>query len=58
MTLVSEDMYTDKLDNVVNKYNHKNHSTFKMKPFEVKSRIYTDFDKEDPKFKVGNHVRI
>ena len=33
-----------------------------MKPVDVKSRIYIDLDKknnkEDPKFKVGNNVRI
>ena len=33
-----------------------------MKPVDVKSSTYIDFDnnnnKEDPKFKVGDHVRI
>ena len=33
-----------------------------MKPFDVKPSIYIDFNKEsnkeDPKFKVGDHVRI
>ena len=33
-----------------------------MKPIDVKSSTYIDFDnnnnKEDPKFKVGDHVRI
>ena len=33
-----------------------------MKPVDVKPSIYFDFkkenNKEDPKFKVGNHVRI
>ena len=33
-----------------------------MKPVDVKSSTYVDFNKEnnmeDPKFKVGNHVRI
>ena len=55
-------MYTDKLDNIVNKYNHTYHSTIKMKPVDVKSSKYIDFDKEnnkeDPKLKVGDHVRI
>ena len=34
----------------------------KMKPVDVKSSIYIDFNKqsnnEDPKFEVGDHVRI
>ena len=33
-----------------------------MKPVDVKSSTYIDFNKEsnkeDPKFKIGNHVRI
>ena len=33
-----------------------------MKPFDVKNNMYIDFEKEvndkDPKFKVGDHVRI
>ena len=36
--------------------------TIKMKPVDVKDDTYTDFKKEvndkDPKFKVGDHVRI
>ena len=36
--------------------------SLKMKLVDVKSRIYIDLDKknnkEDPKFKVGNNVRI
>ena len=52
----------DKLDNRVNEYNNKCHRTIKMKPTDVKTRSYIDFDVEnnekDPKFKVGNKVRI
>ena len=55
-------MYINKLDDIVNKYNNTYHSTIKMKPLDVKSRTYIDFDKknnkEDSKFKVGDHVRI
>ena len=51
-----------KLDDVVNKYNKAYHSTIKMKPVDVKSSPYIVFDKknnkEDPKFNVGDHVRI
>ena len=59
MAAVLKNVYIDKLDNIVNKYN--NHSTIKMKPVDVKSGTYIDFDEEsndkDPKFKVGDHVR-
>ena len=55
-------MYTDKLDYIVSKYNHTYHSSIKMKPIDVKSSTYIDFDKnnnkEDPKFEVGDHVKI
>ena len=55
-------MYIDKLDDIVNKYNSRYHKTIKTKPVDVKSRIYIDFNKENnkegPKFKVADHVRI
>ena len=58
MTSISKNVYIDKLDDIVNKYNNTYHTTIKMKPAEVKSRTYIDFNKEsnkeDPKFKVGD----
>ena len=55
-------MYIDKLDDVVNTYNNIYHRTIEMKPFDVKRRIYIDFNeennKEGPKFNVDDHVRI
>ena len=55
-------MYIDKLDDTANEYNNTNHRTIKMKPFDVKDNTYIDFGKDvndnDPKFKVGDHVRI
>ena len=49
-------------DNIVYKYNNIYPSAIKMKPLDVKSSTYIDFDKknnkEDPKFKVGDHVAI
>ena len=36
MTSISENAYTEKLDDVMNKYNIKYHSTIKMKPVDVK----------------------
>ena len=55
-------MYIDKLDDIVHKYNYTYHSTIKMKPADVKSSTYIDFDKNnnkvDPKFEVSDQVRI
>ena len=47
---------------MVGEYNNTYHRAIKMKPVDVKDNIYVDFKKEvndkDPKFKVGDHVRI
>ena len=37
MTSVSKNIYIDKLDDIVNKYNNTYHSTIKLKPVDVKS---------------------
>ena len=50
------------INQISNKYNNTYHGTIKMKSVDVKSSTYIDFDKEndkkDPKFEVGDHVRI
>ena len=55
-------MYIDKLNDIVGEYNNTHHRTIKMKPVDVKDDKYIDFEIEvndkDPKFKVGDHVRI
>ena len=60
--LTSVSKYIDTLDDIVGEYNNAYHRTIKMKPVDVKDNTYTDFKKEvndiDPKFKVGDHVRI
>ena len=62
MTLTSKNIYTDKIDDIVNKYNNTYHRTIKMKSIDVKDNTYINFGKEsnnrDPKFKIGDHVRI
>ena len=62
MTSISKNVYIDKLDDIVQKYNYKKHRTINMKPIDVKDNTYIDFGKEvnenDPKIKVGDHVRI
>ena len=62
MKSISKNVYNDKLDDIVNKYNNTYHTTIKMKPIDVKDNTYVNIDKEvnekDLKFKVGDHVRI
>ena len=62
MTSISKNVYISKLDDIVNEYNNTYQSTIKMKPINVKDNTYINIDKEindkDPKFKVGDHVRI
>ena len=62
MTSVSKNVYTDKLPDLVNKYNNTYRRAIKIKPVEVKWNTNIDFDKknykEDSKFKIGDHVRI
>ena len=47
ITSVSKNVYTDKLDNIVNKCNNTYHRTSKMKTADVKSNTYIDFNKEN-----------
>ena len=62
MTAISKNVYFDVLDEIVNKYNNTVHRTIKMKPIDVTSDSYAEYNedsnKKDPKFKVGDHVRI
>ena len=52
----------DVLDNVANKYNNAVHRTIKMKPIDLTSDSYAEYNEDsnekDPKFKVGDRVRI
>ena len=61
MTSISKNVYTDKLNDIVDEYNNTYHTTIKMKPIDVKDNTYINADKEinnkDPKFKVGDCVR-
>ena len=62
MTSISKNVYIDKLDDRVDEYNNTYHTTIKMKPIDVKDNTYINTSKEidnkDPKFKVGDCVRI
>ena len=72
MTAISKIVYFDVLDEIVNKYNNTVHRTIKMKLIDITDDYYvkyngiafskdsmeSHFNNKDPKFKVGDHVRI
>ena len=62
VTAISKNVYFDVLDDIDNKYNNTIHKTIKMKPIDVMGDSYAeynqDFNKKDPKFKLGDRVRI
>ena len=61
MTAISKNVYFNVL-NIINEYNNTYHRTIKMKPIDVKNDSFAEYNEEsnekDPKFKVGDHVRI
>ena len=62
MTAISKDVYFDVLDDLVDKYNNTYHKTIKMKPINVKDDSFAEYNEKsnekNPKFKVGDHVKI
>ena len=56
MNSVSKNIYIDKSNDIVNKYNNKYHNTIKTKPVDVKPSTCINSSKEiiekDPKFKL------
>ena len=62
MTSILKYVYINQLDDIVKKYNNTYHTSIKMKPIDIKYNTYIGFKKEvndkNPKFKVGDHVRI
>ena len=62
MTSISKNLYIDKLGDIVDEYNNTYLRTINMKPVDVEDNTYIDLEKEvnneDPKFKIGDHVRI
>ena len=62
LTAVTENVYIDKLDDIMGEYNNTYHRTIEMKPIEVKGNTYIDsinkVNDKDSKFKVGDHIRI
>ena len=62
MTAISKNVYFDVLDDIVDEYNNTYHKSIKMKPIDVTSDSFAEYNEEsnekDAKFKVGDHVRI
>ena len=62
MAAVSKNVDFDVLDDIFDKYNNAYHKFIKMKPVDVKSNFYAEYNVDsvakDPKFKIGDHVRI
>ena len=62
MTAVSKNVYFDVLDYIVNKYNNTFQRSIKMKPIDITSDSYAEYNEDSnekgPKFKIGDHVRI
>ena len=62
MISISKNVFIDELDDIVNKYNNTYHRTIQLKPVDLKPGMYiklnTEKNKEGPKFKVSDHVRI
>ena len=62
ITAVSKNIYFDVLDDIADKYNNTVHKTIEMKPIDVTSDSYAEYNKDsnkkDPNFKIGDHVRI
>ena len=55
ITSISNNVYLDKLDDIVDEYNNTHHTTIKMKPVDVKDNAYINTDKKtndkDPNLK-------
>ena len=63
MTAISKNVYFDDLDDIVEQMlTVELLKTMNMKPIDVKSDSFAEYNEEsnekDPKFKVGDHVRI
>ena len=68
MTYIGKNVYFNVLDDIVKKYNNTVHSSIKMKPKHVEAKGFPESkgfpeyveesNEKDPKFKVGDHVKI
>ena len=62
MTTIGKNVFFNVLDDIVKKYNNTAHSSIKMEPKDVNDIKYVEYseetNKKDPKFKIGDHIRI
>ena len=62
MIAISKSVFTDVLNDIVNKYNITIHRTIKIKTIDVTNDSYVEYNEDSNekglKFKVGDHVRI
>ena len=62
MSSISKNLFIDKVDNIVNKYNNTYHSAIKMKSVDVKSSTYINssqkINDKNSKCKIDDIVRI
>ena len=62
ITSISKNVYINKLDDIVHKYNNPSHRTTKREPVDVKSNKYINSTKEindnDPNFNIGDIIKI
>ena len=62
MTVASKNIYFNVLNDIVNKYSITYHRNTKMKPIDVKSNSYAEYNvdstKENSQFQLDDHVRI
>ena len=67
MINISKNICLNALHDIVDEYNNTYYITSQMKPIDVKSDSFAEYNEEsrmkdpimkDPKFKVGDHVRI
>ena len=62
MTTIGKNAYIDDLDDIVKKYSNTVHGSIKMKPQDVTDDSFIEYpektNEKDPKFKVGDNVRI
>ena len=62
MTAISKNVYFNVLNDIADKYSNTYHKTIKMKPIDVKSDSFAEYNEDsnekDPNFRVGDHIRI
>ena len=58
MISIPKNVYRDNLSDIFNKCNSTYHSTIKMKVADVKLSTHIDFNKENLKPEVGDHVSL